>query len=75
MRTRTMTQRLRSIPPVVEKHFPPQGVCLLCGFGDKRHRMFDAIADRIRAGESERSVIVDYRLPRSTVRAIVAWWH
>lgn len=31
---------------------PYAGPCALCGFRDKRHRMFDAIRENHRAGDS-----------------------
>ena len=27
----------------LDKYFPPAGECMLCGFKDKRHRLWDAI--------------------------------
>lgn len=41
--------------------------CGICGGPDAEHRVRDAIASRLRAGESERDVARDYRL---TVRAV-----
>ena len=46
------------------------GPCAFCGFHDAGHRTWDAIAERIDAGESERSVAQDYDLSVQGVRAL-----
>jgi len=46
------------------------GECAFCGFQDAGHRVWDAIAERLEAGESERSVAEDYDLSIQGVRAL-----
>lgn len=41
---------------------PYRGPCELCGHPDARHRVADAIADRIAAGEPVDEVLADYGL-------------
>ncbi|MGH2595812.1 MAG: hypothetical protein ACRDH7_07590, partial [Actinomycetota bacterium] len=47
------------------------GDCAFCGFPDAGHRVWDAIAERVRAGESERAVAADYGLTVQGVRALI----
>ena len=46
------------------------GECAFCGDVDAGHRTWDAIAERIDAGEDERSVADDYDLSLHGVRAL-----
>lgn len=58
----------------LERWFPPRGPCALCGHADARHRLFDAIADRSRAGEAADALAEDYGLPVGAVRAVIDNW-
>ena len=49
-----------------------RGPCGLCGFHDARHRVYEAIEDRLHAGESAESCADDYDLPLADVLAIAA---
>jgi hypothetical protein len=53
----------QTVPPWVDATMPPHGPCAFCGGPDARHRVLDAIASRIAAGESARSVADDYGYP------------
>lgn len=46
------------------------GPCAFCGYPDAGHRVWDTIAERLRAGETERSVAGDYDLTIQGVRAL-----
>lgn len=50
-------------PPWVDDHLPYVGHCGTCGSPDSRHRVLDAIASRLAAGENARSVADDYGYP------------
>jgi hypothetical protein len=52
----------------------PVSPCGLCGSGlPQRHRMVDAIAGRLAAGEGEEDVAADYLFSLEVVAAIRAW--
>jgi len=51
---------------------PFRGPCGLCGGPDARHRMYDAINERVRAGEGEEDVAEDYGMAPDVVLAIAA---
>ena len=36
----------------LDKYYPPCGKCWICGFKDKRHRMWDTFLSLARGGES-----------------------
>lgn len=61
--------------PVLDAFFPKRGQCQLCGQPglDQRHRVVDAIADRLDAGEPADEVAAGYDLPLRAV-AVVAQW-
>jgi uncharacterized protein (DUF433 family) len=40
---------------------------------DQRHRIIEAISDRVKAGEGEEEVADDYDVPVEAVRACVQW--
>ena len=48
------------------------GPCGMCGASDKRHRMYDAIAGRLKAGDSPSSIVNDMGLSPLYVAAILA---
>ena len=51
--------------------FPKRGQCQLCGVpgADQRHRVIEAIADMVNAGDGEEDVARDYDVPVEAVRA------
>lgn len=51
---------------------PPAGPCAFCGLPDKRHRLLEAVAENVRAGDSIEAVAEDYVVSREAVRAAVA---
>jgi len=54
----------------LDKHYPPCGPCAFCGHLDKRHRLWDAILDRIEAGESEQSIADDFEISMECLHLI-----
>lgn len=54
----------------LDLHFPRRGPCLLCGVpgSDQRHRVVDAIRERVCAGDDEDSVAEDYGVSVTAVR-------
>lgn len=61
--------------PALDEHFPRVGPCGLCGTPglDQRHRVVDAIAGRLDAGEGPEEVAGDYLLSVEAVEAVEAW--
>jgi hypothetical protein len=56
--------------------FPELGPCGICGSGlDQRHRVLDAIYDRVAAGETPDEVAADYHVPVEAVETIMADWN
>jgi hypothetical protein len=53
----------------------PVSPCGICGCPElpQRHRMVDAIAERMAAGELPEDMADDYRLPLDAVRTVQAW--
>ena len=49
---------------------PFVGECAFCGGPDKRHRVYDAIVEIVRAGDSPERVADDYGLPVESVLEI-----
>ncbi len=58
---RTMPATIR-VPEWVDAEMPYRGPCGICGASDARHRVLDAIADRIAASDHEEQVAEDYEL-------------
>ena len=59
----------------IDRWFPELGPCGICGTGlDQRHRVLDAICDRVSAGEAEEDVAADYGLPSEAIYAAVSGW-
>lgn len=50
---------------------PHRGPCGLCGDPDRRHRVADAIVDRVRAGDSEEDCADDFGVTEADVRQLV----
>ncbi len=59
------------IPNNIDHHVPYCGACFCCGHSDARHRMFDAILDRYKAGESVESLMDDYQMDRVVIEWVV----
>ena len=55
----------------IDDYFPPCGPCGICGGPDGRHRLFDAIRDRYRAGESAAAIAEDLDVPTRGVAWLV----
>lgn len=51
----------------LDAYFPPAGPCLFCGAADKRHRLWDTMAERCAAGETAAAVAEDYGYPVEAV--------
>lgn len=52
----------------------PTSNCLLCGTGlPQRHRMVDAIAERLAAGDTEDELAYDYELPVAAIETVREW--
>lgn len=62
------------LPEPVETAMPWRGPCGLCGGPDARHRILDAIADAVRAGEPAAGVADTYELPLAVVCFIADRW-
>ena len=63
------------MPDPIDQWLPRRGQCQLCGVpgADQRHRVIEAIADMVNAGEDEEAVAADYDVPVDAVRACVQW--
>jgi hypothetical protein len=61
--------------PALDAFFPRLGPCGLCGTPglDQRHRVIDAMAGRMAAGESVEDVADDYDEPVEAVQAVLQW--
>ena len=67
---------MNDLPDWLEQELPPHGPCGLCGDPDARHRVLDAIHDRVVAGgDGEEEVARDYDLTVEAVLWIAAEWH
>ena len=49
--------------PILDVLYPYAGPCAFCGFGDKRHRLADALVGSYQAGDSIDSIIEAYEWP------------
>lgn len=61
--------------PALDAYFPRLGPCGICGTPglDQRHRVVDAIAERLAAGEGPEEVAEDYGLTVGAAEAVLAW--
>ncbi len=59
----------------IDRWFPRLGPCLICGTpgADQRHRVIEAIADAVNAGDGEEDLAFDYDVPVEAVRECVRW--
>ena len=62
-------------PDPIDQWFPRLGQCQLCNVpgADQRHRVIEAIADAVDAGDGEEDVARDHGVPVEAVRACVRW--
>lgn len=68
-----MSTRL-TLPAEVDAAIPYSGPCGLCGGPEARHRVLDASAERVCAGEPVTEVAEDYRVSPDVVMAIGDRW-
>jgi uncharacterized protein (DUF433 family) len=61
--------------PALDAFFPPLGPCGICGTPglNQRHRVVDAIAGRLEAGEDPDEVAEDYGISEEAVDAVAGW--
>ena len=61
-----------SLTPILDRLFPPRGPCAFCGdeIVGARHRVIDAIAERVHAGDPIEEVASEY--PGDWEAALVA---
>lgn len=51
---------VETIPSWVDDYMPFAGPCGLCGGPDQRHRVIEAIVERVQSGDSPEEVANDY---------------
>lgn len=56
---------------VIDRHFPYRGPCAMCGGPDARHRLFDEMRGRVRAGDTPESVAEDYGCTMEALHAVL----
>lgn len=64
--------RPADVRAVLSAFGPPAGPCALCGLPDKRHRILEAVAENVRAGDSPAFVAEAYGVSLAAVGASVA---
>ena len=55
----------------LDQWLKPCGACAFCGFHDKRHRLWDAIMDRVASGDDPADVADDLSLEPAHVEAVL----
>lgn len=68
----TTMSRPAEVRAVLRLFGPPAGPCAICGLPDKRHRMLEAVAENVRAGDSVPFVAEAYGVSELVVDAAVA---
>lgn len=58
----------------LDRYFPYRGPCAYCDSDDARHRLWDAIVERRKAGESIPDLQRDYGLSYWAVRVVLEDW-
>jgi len=61
--------------PALDKWFRMRNPCLICGVKGmpQRHRMVDAIAGHLEAGEYPEEIADELAVPEDAVKAVAAW--
>ena len=71
------SELLPKLAVLVDEYFPDSGPCALCGDTTlgARHRMIDAIAELVKAGDSPEFIADSYGIPVAAVAvALAASW-
>jgi len=55
----------------LDKYYPPCGSCWLCGFKDKRHRMWDAFLLLSKGGETPEFIARLYNEPVEYIKLVL----
>jgi len=55
----------------LSRWFPARGPCGFCGHADARHRLWDAIISRYRAGETVKIIAEDYDLTEAAINKVL----
>lgn len=63
-----------TLPPTLDAAMRYHGPCGLCGHPDARHRVIDAIASRVRAGDGPEETGEDYGISVELVELIADGW-
>lgn len=56
---------------MLNRWWPPRGPCAFCDCGDARHRIFDEIRGRQRAGDSLKTLARDFRVSKGAIKAVL----
>jgi hypothetical protein len=59
--------------PVFDVLYGYAGPCAFCGFGDKRHRMADALVEAFRAGDSAEFLADGFDVKPTAIATLVAY--
>ena len=57
---------------LLDKWWPPRGPCGFCNGPDARHRVWDTIQGRHKAGDSIEVLVKDYGVSRRAIEACLA---
>lgn len=55
----------------LDKYYPPCGECMLCGFKDKRHRLWDVWLGMIKGGDSPELIAKAYRVEIEYIKLVI----
>lgn len=59
---------------LIDREMPHRGPCAICGSDDARHRVLDAIAEHVRAGDPVSVMAQDFGVSAELVRRVAAEW-
>lgn len=62
MTTARSTSRPAAVRAALALMGPPAGPCAFCGLPDRRHRLLEAVGERVRVGEDPAAVAEDHDL-------------
>jgi len=70
-----VVEKVSTQPDPIGQWFPCLGPCLICSTpgADQHHRVIEAIASAVNAGDGEEDVAADYNVPVEAVRACLVW--